>query len=118
MKNICLIVILFLFTSFYNNSISQSASYVGNWESTAPVPQYNGLTVRLQIASTSDPNVFVIVNVDSPKMKYNGKYDDFVGRLYTVIKKKNLYFVYISATDMLECYNASNGVKIADLQRY
>ena len=51
-------------------------------------------------------------------MKYDGKYDDFVGRLYTVIKKKNLYFVYISATDMLECYNASNGVKIADLQRY
>ena len=118
MKKIKLFGLLIMFIGFFNQASAQSTSYVGNWESTGPVAAYNGQTLRLQIASTADPDVFIIVNEDTPKMKYTGKHDYPSGRLFMNYKKKMLYFIYVPATDMLEGYNAQNDVKIADFVRY
>lgn len=110
--------ILMLFMGMFVGVKAQGTNYVGNWESTTPVAQYNNLVLRVQISSTSDPNVFILVNADAPKSKFTGKYNATQNRLYTTFKKKPIYLVYDAANDKLECYKSKDDSKLYDLIRY
>jgi len=115
MLGISVVAIFFLFAF---SASAQSTNFVGNWQSTAPVVSMNNSIVKIKVLSTSEPNVFIIINPDNPKKKFVSKYDQPTNRLYTTIKNQNLYFTYVTSTDMLECYKVSNDSKIADLTRY
>jgi len=106
--------ILFLSTE----SFAQATSYVGNWQSTTPVSISNSTILKIKILSTSNPDVFIIINPDNPKKKITAKYNTADGRVYASVKNTPIYLVYISASDSLECYKASTNVKICDLTRY
>lgn len=118
MKKLHLLGLFILFTALFNQSYAQGSNYVGNWESTTPVTQYNNLTVRLQIVATSNPDAFIIVNADSPKYKFDAKYNATQDRLYTTLKKKPIYFKYVSASDKLEVYKSKDDTKLYEMVRY
>lgn len=103
-------------TSF--NSNAQSTSYVGNWQSTAPVASMNNSIMRIKILSTSDPNVFIIINADNPKKKIIAKYKPADGKIYATVKNTPIYLVYIASSDSIQCYKQSNNALMSDLTRY
>ena len=103
-------------TSF--NSNAQSTSYVGNWQSTAPVASMNNSILRIKILSTSDPNVFIIINADNPKKKIIAKYKPADGKIYATVKNTPIYLVYIASSDSIQCYKQSNNALMSDLTRY
>ena len=107
-----------LFFALLSNSYAQGTNYAGNWETTTPVAQYNNTVVRLQISSTASSDVFVIVNADKLKRKYDAKYNSTQDRLYTSLDKKQIYFKYVAATDLLECYKTKDDTKVYELTRY
>ena len=118
MRKVSLLSVFILFVALFSKSFAQGTNYVGNWESTTPVVQYNNLTVRISISSTTDPNVFVLINIDKPKRKFIGKYNDSEDRLYTTIAKKPIYFKYNAVSDILECYRQKDDSKVYELTRY
>ena len=118
MKKVHILGLFVLFLSLFSNSYAQGVNYVGNWESTTPVAQYNNLTVRIQIIATANPDAFIIVNADSPKNKFDAKYNSSQDRLYTTLKKHPIYFKYVSSSDMIECYKSKDDTKIYELTRY
>jgi hypothetical protein len=99
-------------------SFAQSTSYVGNWQSSTPVSINNNTIMRIKILSTSNPDVFIIINPDNPKKKITAKYNTADGRLYATVKNTPIYLVYLSASDSLECYKAATNTKICDFTRY
>jgi len=101
-----------------SNSIAQSTNYVGNWQSTAPVASMNNSIMKIKILSTNDPNVFIIINADSPKKKIVAKYNSTDGRIYATVKNTPIYLVYNSSLDNLQCFKQSNNALICDLTRY
>lgn len=101
-----------------SQTYAQATNYVGNWQSTAPVASMNNATLKIKVLSTSDPNVFIIVNADTPKKKITAKYNQADGKMYATVKSTPIYLVYIASSDSLECYKSSNNVKICDLNRY
>jgi hypothetical protein len=107
-----------MFFIFALSASAQSASFVGNWQSTAPVASMNNAIVKVKILTTSETNVFILINPDNPKKKFVSKYDQATNRLYTTIKNQNVYFAYVSATDMLECYKVIDNTKICDFTRF
>lgn len=107
-----------MFFLFAFSASAQATSYVGSWQSTAPVAGISNSIVKIKVLSTSDPIVFIIINPDNPKKKFVAKYDETTNRLYTTIKNQNIFFEFVSATDMLECYKVSDNTKLADLNRY
>lgn len=116
--NLLGIGILSLFFLFALNASAQSSSYVGNWQSTAPVPSMNNAIVKIKILSTSDPNVLIIVNFDNPKKKFVAKYDASTNRIYAIIRNQNLYFNYVAASDTIDCYNVSNNNLVCSMVRF
>jgi hypothetical protein len=118
MKKFKLVGIALFFIGLFHVANAQSTNYVGNWESTTPVAQYNNLTLRVQISSTSDPNVFILVNADAPKGKFSGKYNAAQDRLYTTFKKKPIYLKYDASADKLECFKSKDDTKLYELSRY
>jgi hypothetical protein len=116
--NILGIGFIAMFFLFAFSASAQATSFVGNWQSTEPVASMNNSIVKIKVLSTSDPAVFIIINSDNPKKKFVSKYDQATNRLYTTIKNQNLYFAYVSTSDMLECYKTTNNSKIADLTRF
>jgi hypothetical protein len=117
LKFLSLFLLVFLWMN-NTQTFAQSASYAGNWQSTSPIASMNNSILKIKILSTSDPNVFIIVNAASPKKKINAKYDQTDSRLYATVKSTPIYFVYVPATDSLECYKSSNNSKLCDLNRY
>lgn len=103
-------------TSFNLNA--QNTNYVGNWQSTTPVASMNNSIMRIKILSTSDPNVFIVINADNPKKKILAKYKPADGRIYATVKNTPIYFVYVAASDSLQCFKQSNNALICDMTRY
>jgi hypothetical protein len=101
-----------------SQTFAQSTNYVGNWQSTAPVASMNNAVLKIKVLSTNEPNVFIIVNADSPKKKIVSKYNQQDGRIYATVKSTPIYLVYLAASDSLECYKTSTNTKICDLTRY
>lgn len=101
-----------------SESFTQATSYVGNWQSSTPVSISNNTIMRIKILSTSNPDVFNIINPDNPKKKITAKYNTADGRIYATVKNTPIYLVYLSASDSLECYKAATNTKICDLTRY
>lgn len=97
---------------------AQATNYVGNWQSTGPVAIMNNSTLKIKVLSTSNPDVFIIVNAVTPKKKITAKYNQADGRVYATVKNTPIYLVYLASSDSLECYKSSNNTKICDLTRY
>jgi hypothetical protein len=106
---------IFLISS---ESLAQATSCVGNWQSSTPIAISNNTILRIKILSTSNPDVFIIINPDNPKKKIIAKYNTPDGRLYATVKNIPIYFIYISSSDSLECYNVSTNAIISDFTRY
>ena len=99
------------------NTIAQATNFVGNWESTTPIVSMNNSVMRIKILATSNPNVLIIINRDNPIKKIIAKYDPINGRISASVKNTPIYFVYMPATDSLECYKTSTNALICDLIR-
>ena len=65
--NILGIGFIAMFFLFAFSASAQATSFVGNWQSTAPVVSMNNSIVKIKVLSTSDPNVFIIINSDNPE---------------------------------------------------
>ena len=115
MLGISFVAMFFLFAF---SASAQSTSFAGNWQSTGPVASINNSIVKVKILATAQSNAFILVNADNPKKKFVAKFEASTNRLYTTVKNLNVYFTYVTGTDMLECYKASNNVKICDLTRF
>ena len=115
LMSLSMIAFLWLTSS---NSIAQSTNYVGNWQSTAPVASMNNSIMKIKILSTNNPNVFIIINADSPKKKIVAKYNSTDGRIYATVKNTPIYLVYNSSLDNLQCFKQSNNALICDFTRY
>jgi len=94
---------------------AQTSNFVGKWETTAPVPFYNNLVLRIKISDTDAPNYMIITNHDAPKKKKGAKYDD--NKLYTNVRGQQIYLVYDPLTDMLEVFKI-NGASICYMTRF
>jgi len=101
-----------------SQTYAQATNYVGNWQSTTPIVSMNNAILKIKVLSTSNPNVFIIINADTPKKKITAKYNQADGKMYATVKSTPIYLVYIASSDSLECYKSSNNVKICDLNRY
>lgn len=113
-KLISLGILIMLFMASFQTQ-AQTSNFVGKWETTAPVPFYNNLVLRIKISDTDAPNYMIITNHDAPKKKKGAKYDN--NKLYTNVRGQQIYLVYDPLTDMLEVFKI-NGASICHMTRF
>lgn len=116
-KFISLTLLAFVWLS-NSETFAQATSYVGNWQSTAPVASMNNSILRIKILSTNDPNVFIIINADNPRKKIMAKYNQIDGRVYATVRNTPIYLVYIPSNDSLQCYKESNNSLLCNMTRH